>query len=233
MITPGIEAGAFGQRLLDPGEAMPVGGDRAQHLGALALGGMQINAVEVVTGFLGADGEPRAVDQPAQRLRREAEPVRQRARRHGREILHRQHHEAGRVPARPQRQLGVAAGMIQFHLGAVGQPADDLIQRRGRRGAGAVAGRAGGHVLHDRDFHVGGGERQLALAHGDHDVGEDGDRIAPLHHALDMGQGLHQRGAVRLQFHRFLSFMPSARPGARGDSVAHCSNARRGAPSGV
>ena len=62
----GHRGGAVRQRLLHPGEAMAVGGDRAQHLGALAFGDVQIDAVEVVAGFLGADGEPRAVDQAAQ-----------------------------------------------------------------------------------------------------------------------------------------------------------------------
>ena len=71
-ITPGMRAGALGQRLLDAGQAVAVGGDGAQHLRAVALGGVQVDAVEVVAGFLGADGEAGAVDQAAQLLRRQA-----------------------------------------------------------------------------------------------------------------------------------------------------------------
>ena len=131
----------------------------------------------------------------------QAELVRQAARGHRGKVLDRQHHQLGGVAAGPQRKLRVAAGMVEFDLGAVRQLADDLIQRRGRRGAGAVAGGCGGHILHDGDFHVGGGQRQLAVPHGDHDVRQDGDGVAPLHHALDVGQRLDQGGAVGLELH--------------------------------
>ena len=91
--------------------------------------------------------------------------------------------------------------MVEFHLRSVGQLADDLVQSGGRSGAGAVAGRAGRHVLDDGDLHVGGGERQLAVAHRDHDIGQDRDGVAALHHTLDVGQCLQQGGPVGLQHH--------------------------------
>ncbi len=137
----------------------------------------------------------------AQGLRRQAELVRQAAGGHRGEILDRQHRQLGVVAAGPQRELGVAAGMVEFDLGPVRQFAHDFIQRRGRGGAGAVAGGRGGHVLDDGDFHVGGGQRKLAVPHRDHDVRQDGDGVAPLHHTLDVGQRLDQGGAVGLELH--------------------------------
>ena len=194
-------AGAFRQRLLHPRQPVAVGGDRAQHARALAFGGVQVDAVEVVARLLGADGEARAVDQAAQHLRRQVEPMRQRARGHRGEILGRQHHEAGGIASRPQRKLRVAARMVELHLRPVGQLADDFVQGRGRRRAGTVARGAGRHVLDDGDLHVGGGQRQLAVAHGEHDVGQDRNGVAALHHALDVGQRLQQGGPVGLQLH--------------------------------
>ena len=131
--------------------------------------------------------------------------MRQRARGHRREVLRRQHDKAGGIPPGPQGKLRIAARVVQLDLGAVGQLADDLVQRRGRRGAGAVARGARRYVLDDGDFHVRGGQRQLAVAHGDHHVGEDRNGVAALHHALDVGQRLQQGGPVGLQFHGFNS----------------------------
>ena len=79
-------------------------------------------------------------------MRGQAELVRQAARGHRGKILDRQHRQLGVVASGAQRQLRIAAGMVEFDLGAVGQLADDLIQRRGRRGAGAVAEEVAGTV---------------------------------------------------------------------------------------
>ncbi len=57
-MTPGMLVGAFGQRHLDTRQAMAVGGHRAQASGLLAgVMGMQIDAVQVIAGLLGGDGE--------------------------------------------------------------------------------------------------------------------------------------------------------------------------------
>ncbi len=180
---------------------MAIGGHGAQHAGALAFGRMQVDAVEIVASLFRADREPRAVDQPTQHLRRKIEPMRQCARRHGGKILCRQHDKAGRIATGTKRKLRIAAWVVELHLGALRQLANDLIQRRSRCGARSIAGRARWHVLNNGDFHIGGGERQLAVAHGEHDVGQDWNGVASLYHALDVGQGLQQGGPVGLQLH--------------------------------
>ena len=68
--------------------------------------------------------------------------------------------------------------MIQFDLGALGQLADDFVQRCGRSGAGAVAAvlaATSSTMAISMSVAV---NDELAVAHGDHDVGEDGDRVA-------------------------------------------------------
>ena len=72
-ITPGMSLAPVGQRQLDLGEAMAVGRDRAQHRLAVALGGVEIDAVQVVARLLGRDGEARLVDQALQVAGRERE----------------------------------------------------------------------------------------------------------------------------------------------------------------
>ncbi len=57
---------ALGQHHFDAGEAVPVGGDRAQHRDLVVLGGVQVDAVQVVAGLFGRDREAGAVDQAAQ-----------------------------------------------------------------------------------------------------------------------------------------------------------------------
>src|SRR6478736_1203878 len=42
------------------------------------------------------------------------------------------------------------------------------------------------------EVHVGGSEAQSTLLRRDQDVGENGDRVAPLDHTLDMGQRLQK-----------------------------------------
>ena len=194
--------GAVRQRLLDAGEAVAVRRHGAQHLGAVAVGGVQVDAVEVVARLLRADGEARAVHQLAQLAGRQGEAVRQLALGHGREILHRQDGEIGVEAAGAQLQGGIAAGVVQLDLGALGQLADDLIEGRGRGGGAAGAADLDPrHVLDHRDLHVGRGQLQAVVLHRDEDVGEDGDGVAALHHALDMRQRLEQDRPFHRELH--------------------------------
>src|SRR4029078_26042 len=57
---------AGGKRQLDLGETMPVGRDGPEGGLAAALGGVEIDAVEMVAVFLGRDGKPRLLDEPLQ-----------------------------------------------------------------------------------------------------------------------------------------------------------------------
>ncbi len=71
---------------------------------------------------------------------------------------------------------------------------------RRRRGS-AFAGDLSRNHLDDLEVHVGGGEREPSLLGPDHDVGENGDGVAALDHALNMSQGSEQRGAFDCEFH--------------------------------
>jgi hypothetical protein len=66
--------------------------------------------------------------------------MRQLALGHGGEILHRQHGEIGVEAPGAQLQRGIAAGVVELDLGALGQLADDLIQGGGRGGGAAGTG---------------------------------------------------------------------------------------------
>ena len=112
---------------------------------------------------------------------------------HGGEVLHRQHGEIGVEAPGAQLQRGIAAGMVQLDLGAFGQLADDLVQGGGRGGGAARAGDLHpGHLLDHRDFHVGRGQLQHAVLGREQHIGQDGDGVAALDHALDMRQRLDQ-----------------------------------------
>ncbi len=191
-------ASALGQRFLHARQPVSIGRYRAQHAGAVALGGVEIDAVQVVARLLRADREAGTIDQPPKLHGRQTEAMRQRPGGHGREILGRQHHQLGVVAAGPQFQLCIAARVVEFDLRVLGQLADDFVQRRRGSGAGAVTRRAGRHVLDDGNFHVGRGQRQRAVAHRQHDVGQDRNGIALLDHALNVSQRLEQGGAIRL-----------------------------------
>src|SRR5262249_13672630 len=115
--------------------------------------------------------------------------------------------------------------------GAVGQAANDFIERGGGGGAGAISGRAGGHVLDDRDLHVRGGELQFAPPPGNQDRGVKWGGGAPVDASFDGGQGPDPRGPGRLQFHLSLAsrarshFRPHA--GIRSLTVATHATSRQ------
>ena len=191
---------------------MPVRGDGAEHPPALAVGGVQVDAVEVVARLLRADGEARAVYEAAKRVRGQLEAVRQRARGHARKVVGGQRDEARRVPPGAQRQGCIPAGLVKLDLGALAQLAYDLVERgRGRRGRAVRGGLDRGDLLDDGDLHVGGREGELAVVDADERVGEDRDGVAFLGDALDVGQRLEKRRAVGLELHRSSPFQAVGR----------------------
>ena len=77
--------------------------------------------------------------------------------RHGREVVGRKGHQAGRVTAGAQGQLRVAAREIQFDFRPFGQLANDFVQRDGWGCRCTVTAGSGRNLLDDGDFHIGGG----------------------------------------------------------------------------
>ena len=95
--------------------------------------------------------------------------------------------------------------MVEFHARPFGQVADDFVKRsRRRRGASRARHGDARDIFHHRDFHIGRGQFQRAgRTCFDHHIGEDGDGVATLNHALHMGQRLEQNRPVNREFHRF------------------------------
>ena len=77
--------GARGQRQLGLRQPMAVGRHRAQRRLLAARGGVQIDAVQIVAGLLGGDGEARLVDQALQVRGGDREAVAETRRRRDRE----------------------------------------------------------------------------------------------------------------------------------------------------
>ena len=198
-------AGPFRQRDFHPCQTVAVGCDGAQHrhfgFTCARPGRVQIDAVQVVAGFLGRDRKAGAVDQHPQIGGRQGELMRQLAARHLREILGRQAAELEVGAARTQRQQPVVAGAVQFHLAAVRQLPHDIVER-----VSGSSGRTGlGDLRRDRfddlQVHVGGGQRQLTVFGPEHDVGQDGNGVPAFHHTLNMPEGAEEGCAFDRDFH--------------------------------
>src|SRR5690606_10725830 len=124
--------------------------------------------------LLGRDGEARAVDQVLGLARLQLEGVRQVGRAGGRKVLSRQGRQVEAGPAGLKVQLAVAAGG-ELDLGAVGQLADDVVERvRRRRGRRRCRDRRLG-LLNDGQVHVRGGQAELPVRRLQQDVRQDGN----------------------------------------------------------
>ena len=89
-MMPGMPAAPFGARQLRLGQPVTVGRHCAQGLLLAALGGVQIDAVEVVARLLGGDGKARLVDQAFEVLGGDLELVAELARGKVGKVLRRQ-----------------------------------------------------------------------------------------------------------------------------------------------
>ena len=223
--------GAIGQRFFHPRQPVAVGRHRAQHLRAAAIRGVEVDAVQVVARLFRADREAGAVDQLPQLAGGQGEAVGQLPLGHRGEVIHRQHGELGVEAPGAQRHQRVAARVVQLELRRLRQLADDLIQRRGG-GGGAALARHGdaGHFLDHRDLHVRRGQLQPAFARLQQDIGEDGDGVAPFHHALHMRERLEQHGPVHGEFHGTRRPDDWRRPGPRGSKPCRLPGRPRLAP---
>ena len=155
----------------------------------------------VVAGFLVRDRKPRAVDDALEVGRRNLEAVRQIALVHRREVGRRQALQAEARAAGADGEAVAVGGGLELDLGAVGQLADDLVERMGRGGRGAGLGGAGLDGLGDCEVHVGRCQAQPALLGGDQHVRQDGDGVPAFDDTLHMGEGLQKRCPFDRQFH--------------------------------
>src|SRR6185295_18222465 len=117
------------------------------------------------------------------------------------EILGRQGLEREAGSSRHYREAAFIGTLLDFKLSAIGQLAHDVVQymRRGR--GAAVTGDLGCHGFHDFDVEIGGGEPQRTFGGLDQHVRQYGNRIATLHHALNMAQSMQEGRAFDRDAH--------------------------------
>jgi hypothetical protein len=178
-----------------------VGGHGAQ-LGLAVLDhGVQVEAAEVVAGLLGRHGEAGAVDQADQVAGVDGDAAGQTLGAHLREVAGRQHRQVELRAARLDSQPRIVAGEAQGDVGALGQLADDLVEGVGRGGDLALALDPGRRLVGDLHVEIGGRERHGLSVGREQHVGQDGDGVAPLDHALHMPERLQQRRPLDRQLH--------------------------------
>jgi hypothetical protein len=195
-----MPAAPIGHGQAHAGQAVTVGGDADQRrLGA--VGDVQVDAVQVEARLLGADGEARLVDQPLQVGDGQREAVRQRILGHHREILARQAGQHEARASRAQRQPLVGAAVLQFDLRALGQLADDVVERVGGGGDRAGGGDVRRHGLHHRQVEVGRRQVEAAVRRLEQHVRQDRYGGAPLDNALHVPQRPQERRAFNGEFH--------------------------------
>ena len=123
---------------------MAVRRHRAQRRRVAASGGVQIDAVEIIAGLLGGDGELGLVDQALEVAGRKRKAVRHLADRQIGKVGLRQRLQGEARTAGADRQAGAVSQRFQRHLGAFGKLAHDLIKhvcRHGRRAGRPDLGR--------------------------------------------------------------------------------------------
>ena len=201
----GHALGAIGGLDFGARHAVAVGGHGAQH-GAQArdVDGVEIDAVEVVAGLFIADGELGALDQLAQRGGRHGELMAEAARLEIGEAVGRQARQVKARAARGQHHVLAAIG-FEAHFGAIGQLADDFIERMGRHRGGARGRDHGGDRFGHLDIKVGGAQLHLVIAGLEQHVGENGVCVPPLHDPVHMAQRLEQMIAFERDFHAAIS----------------------------
>jgi hypothetical protein len=200
-ITPGRPAAALGGVHLGQGQAVAVGGHGAQLGHAAVVDGVQVQAVQIVAGLFGRDREPGLVDQPHQVVGVDRDPARQAVAAHHREVAGRQDRQVEARAAGLDHQAGVVAAEAERDVRAVGQLADDFIQRVGRGGDLAGLVDLGQALVDDLHVQVGGRERQGVAVGRQQDVRQDRDGVAALDDALHVTQRLQQRRPLDGKLH--------------------------------
>jgi hypothetical protein len=152
----GICSAPFGSAASILGQPVAVGRHAPQHRRSAALGGVHVDAVEVVARLLGRDREPRLVDQLRHVRRRQAEADAQLLLPDRRELVGRQGGQVEDRAGGADRDLARLPVLLDRDRAAVGQLADDVEEGvgRDRRGAGAGDVRPPRWATSDRSMSV-------------------------------------------------------------------------------
>ena len=149
---------------------------------------MHEDAVQVIAGLLGGDGELRLVDQAFELGRRQLEFVAEIPRGHLGKIALGQRLQREARAAGEKRELARFAGRLERGLRALRQLAHDVVERVGGKRRRAGAGDLGRNLLGNLEIEIGGLQQQGFVARLEENVGQDRDRRAPLDNAVDMAE---------------------------------------------
>ena len=202
-MMPAMPTAPSGSGISTRANRWPSGRHRAHDVRAVGILGVQVDAVQVVPRLFGGDGEPGLFDQALQLVRRDLKSMRQLAVGHRREVLAGEAREREGGAARSEVEATVFAAEIEAHLAAVGQLADDVVERMCRHGGAAGFGDLGRGDLDDGEVQIGGRQLQLAVFGDQLHVGENRDRVALFDHALNVRERAEEGAAFDGQFHRF------------------------------
>ena len=173
----------------------------ARRIGSLAgFDGVEVDAVEIVARLLVGDRELGALDQLAEGRRGEREFVAEGAGLEVGKTVGREAREVEPRAARGEQHLLAALG-LEPDFGAVGELADDLVERVGGNRGGARRSDHRGDALGHLDVEVGGAQVERAVGRLEQHVGEDRVGVAPLDDAMHMAQRFEQMVALERDFH--------------------------------
>ena len=105
---------------------------------------------------------------------------------------------------RPARIDSAARSLEEFEhdLGALGQLAHDVVEHVGGDRGRAAWPHFGGDRVDHLKIEVGGFEREFRPVGADEHVAENGNGVAPLHHAMDVAERAQQLGTLYGDLHR-------------------------------
>jgi hypothetical protein len=183
---------------------MAVGGDRAQHRFAGAVRhGVEEDAVQVIARLFGRDRKARLVDEAAEFGWLDLEARLEAVGRHRGKIAGRQDRQVQARFAGGDEEARIVAGNIELYGRAIGQLADEVIEIIRRRRRLAAALHFGRRRFGNLDVEIGSREAQAVALRGQKHVGQDRDRVAPLHDALHVIERFQERRALDGQPHCF------------------------------
>jgi len=165
---------------------------------------VQVDPVEIVTGFLGRDRELRGVDQLADIGSTQRETVAEVAGRQIREIGLRQHLQCEFRTARPDFKRGIVSRGLQDNLRSFRKLAHDVVEHMRGNGRRAWHFNHGRYRLDDLEIQVGRLQVDRVSVGAQEDVGQDGNGVTPLDHPVNVRQGLEEIGPLEGRFHTLL-----------------------------
>ena len=197
----GHAAGPVRQGKIDLRQAMAVGGDAAQGRGFGGARAVQVDAVQIVAGFLGRDRKLRAVDQPLHVGSGQRKRVRHLACGQVREIALRQGLQREARAAGADGEHGAVAGRLQHDLRSFRQLAHDVVQHVRRHRGRATVSDFRSQRLGDFEIEVGRFQAEAGIFRPQKHVAEDGNRVAAFDNAMNVSQRFEKLRALDGDLH--------------------------------